>query len=175
MNPCRFSPYNARRRLIMRPVASVRTTCVLHTHHVDPRSRCAAPLNCGSQPSSDEHDSYTTGSFTSRVQLEGQSLCRYRRCSRPGPHAGGSYPGCRRKRFSPHLSDPDTNPLTASHTVYVLDRLQQPSPDFERIAARAKGELGTSLEYIPWASLSPETGADRRCGLYNEQLHMLAY
>ncbi|KZV98875.1 NAD(P)-binding protein [Exidia glandulosa HHB12029] len=39
--------------------------------------------------------------------------------------------------------------LEAGGRVYALDMLQQPSPDFERIAARAKSELGTYLEYIP--------------------------
>ncbi|EJD38375.1 NAD(P)-binding protein [Auricularia subglabra TFB-10046 SS5] len=39
--------------------------------------------------------------------------------------------------------------LEAGGRVYALDRLQQPSPDFERVAARAKDELGTHLEYIP--------------------------
>ncbi|EJD36153.1 NAD(P)-binding protein [Auricularia subglabra TFB-10046 SS5] len=39
--------------------------------------------------------------------------------------------------------------LEAGGRVYALDRLQQPRPDFERIAARAKDELGTHLEFIP--------------------------
>ncbi|KAM3083912.1 hypothetical protein ACMFMG_001983 [Clarireedia jacksonii] len=37
--------------------------------------------------------------------------------------------------------------LEAGATVYALDRLETPSPDFERIAERAKKELGTSLSY----------------------------
>ncbi|PQE32505.1 putative sorbitol utilization SOU2 protein [Rutstroemia sp. NJR-2017a WRK4] len=37
--------------------------------------------------------------------------------------------------------------LEAGATVYALDRLETPSPDFDRIAERAKNELGTSLSY----------------------------
>lgn len=32
-------------------------------------------------------------------------------------------------------------------SVYALDRLEEPSPDFAPIAERAKKDLGTSLEY----------------------------
>ncbi|KAF7929440.1 uncharacterized protein EAE98_005358 [Botrytis deweyae] len=37
--------------------------------------------------------------------------------------------------------------LEAGAKVYALDRLESPSPDFDRIAQRAKEELGTSLSY----------------------------
>ncbi|KAF2476465.1 NAD(P)-binding protein [Lindgomyces ingoldianus] len=37
--------------------------------------------------------------------------------------------------------------LEAGATVYALDRLPEPSPDFHTIAERAKSELGTSLQY----------------------------
>jgi len=37
--------------------------------------------------------------------------------------------------------------LEAGATVYALDRLEEPSPDFARIQERAKIELGTALEY----------------------------
>ncbi|KAH8812270.1 hypothetical protein F5884DRAFT_306384 [Xylogone sp. PMI_703] len=37
--------------------------------------------------------------------------------------------------------------LEAGATVYALDRLPEPSPDFAKIAARATSELGTSLTY----------------------------
>ncbi|ATZ46005.1 hypothetical protein BCIN_01g06850 [Botrytis cinerea B05.10] len=37
--------------------------------------------------------------------------------------------------------------LEAGAKVYALDRLDTPSPDFDRIAQRAKEELGTSLSY----------------------------
>ncbi|RDW89733.1 putative sorbitol utilization protein SOU2-1 [Coleophoma cylindrospora] len=37
--------------------------------------------------------------------------------------------------------------LEAGAIVYALDRLEEPSPDFARIQARAKGDLGTSLSY----------------------------
>lgn len=37
--------------------------------------------------------------------------------------------------------------LEAGATVYALDRLESPSPDFSRIQARAENELGTSLSY----------------------------
>lgn len=37
--------------------------------------------------------------------------------------------------------------LEAGATVYALDRLETPSPDFSRIQERAKNELGTSLSY----------------------------
>ncbi|KAF2868015.1 hypothetical protein BDV95DRAFT_581131 [Massariosphaeria phaeospora] len=37
--------------------------------------------------------------------------------------------------------------LEAGATVYALDRLPEPSPDFHRIAARAENELDTSLHY----------------------------
>ncbi|THV52960.1 hypothetical protein BGAL_0063g00170 [Botrytis galanthina] len=37
--------------------------------------------------------------------------------------------------------------LEAGAKVYALDRLETPSPDFDRIAQRAKEELGTSLSY----------------------------
>lgn len=37
--------------------------------------------------------------------------------------------------------------LEAGATVYALDRLPEPSPDFGRVQKRATEELGTSLEY----------------------------
>ena len=37
--------------------------------------------------------------------------------------------------------------LEAGATVYALDRLEQPSPDFARVQARAASELGTTLHY----------------------------
>jgi len=37
--------------------------------------------------------------------------------------------------------------LEAGATVYALDRLPEPSPDFARISTRATSELGTSLTY----------------------------
>ncbi|ESZ89684.1 oxidoreductase [Sclerotinia borealis F-4128] len=37
--------------------------------------------------------------------------------------------------------------LEAGAKVYALDRLETPSPDFDRIASRAQKELGTSLSY----------------------------
>lgn len=37
--------------------------------------------------------------------------------------------------------------LEAGAKVYALDRLENPSPEFERIAERAQKELGTSLSY----------------------------
>lgn len=37
--------------------------------------------------------------------------------------------------------------LEAGATVYALDRLSEPSPDFARIQERAKNQLGTKLEY----------------------------
>jgi len=37
--------------------------------------------------------------------------------------------------------------LEAGATVYALDRLEQPSPDFARIQKRAESELGTSFHY----------------------------
>ena len=37
--------------------------------------------------------------------------------------------------------------LEAGATVYALDRLSEPSPDFYRVQKRAAEELGTSLEY----------------------------
>jgi len=37
--------------------------------------------------------------------------------------------------------------LEAGATVYALDRLEEPSPDFARIQKRAESELGTSLSY----------------------------
>ncbi|KAF7867305.1 hypothetical protein EAF04_005388 [Stromatinia cepivora] len=37
--------------------------------------------------------------------------------------------------------------LEAGAKVYALDRLETPSPDFDRIAERAQKELGTSLSY----------------------------
>ncbi|QSZ30819.1 hypothetical protein DSL72_000377 [Monilinia vaccinii-corymbosi] len=37
--------------------------------------------------------------------------------------------------------------LEAGAKVYALDRLETPSPDFDRIARRAQKELGTSLSY----------------------------
>ncbi|PSN70226.1 NAD(P)-binding protein [Corynespora cassiicola Philippines] len=37
--------------------------------------------------------------------------------------------------------------LEAGAKVYALDRLEEPSPDFYRIAERAEKELGTSLHY----------------------------
>lgn len=37
--------------------------------------------------------------------------------------------------------------LEAGATVYALDRLEKPSPDFERVRTRAASELGTSLTY----------------------------
>ncbi|KAL5391055.1 hypothetical protein DPSP01_001546 [Paraphaeosphaeria sporulosa] len=37
--------------------------------------------------------------------------------------------------------------LEAGATVYALDRLPEPSPDFEPIAARAEKEFGTQLHY----------------------------
>ncbi|KAB8303003.1 hypothetical protein EYC80_006309 [Monilinia laxa] len=37
--------------------------------------------------------------------------------------------------------------LEAGAKVYALDRLETPSPDFDRIAQRAQKELGTSLSY----------------------------
>lgn len=37
--------------------------------------------------------------------------------------------------------------LIQRNTVYALDRLESPSPDFSRIQKRAESELGTSLHY----------------------------
>ena len=37
--------------------------------------------------------------------------------------------------------------LTKVFLVYALDRLEKPSPDFERVRTRAASELGTSLTY----------------------------
>lgn len=37
--------------------------------------------------------------------------------------------------------------LIQKNTVYALDRLEAPSPDFSRIQKRAETELGTSLHY----------------------------
>ncbi|KAN0091717.1 L-xylulose reductase [Hyaloscypha variabilis] len=37
--------------------------------------------------------------------------------------------------------------LEAGATVYALDRLESPSPDFSRVQKRAETELGTSLSY----------------------------
>lgn len=36
---------------------------------------------------------------------------------------------------------------THGYTVYALDRLPEPSPDFARVSERAEKELGTKLEY----------------------------
>jgi NAD(P)-dependent dehydrogenase (short-subunit alcohol dehydrogenase family) len=44
------------------------------------------------------------------------------------------------------FSTPNPSSLHAS-TVYALDRLPEPSPDFAPIAEKAKKELGTLLEY----------------------------
>lgn len=43
-----------------------------------------------------------------------------------------------------HIPSHPTNTLIQ---VYALDRLPEPSPDFHTIAARAKSELNTFLEY----------------------------
>lgn len=42
---------------------------------------------------------------------------------------------------------PSGIPGLQNSTVYALDRLDSPSPDFDRIAQRAEKELGTSLSY----------------------------
>lgn len=38
--------------------------------------------------------------------------------------------------------------LEAGGRVYALDRAERPSADFDRVATRAKSELGTALEYV---------------------------
>jgi len=46
-----------------------------------------------------------------------------------------------------HLPPPFNSSLIQRNTVYALDRLETPSPDFSRIQKRAESELGTSLHY----------------------------